>query len=108
MLVYWLQRSTPPYEICFGSRHVAAQFKMAIKRLAEIFDNIIAYERLKLKAFEFHTPHAPTIGEQYEKIIMKGLNSLLPTGADIRVVSGFIYNDDKSISRQIDCMIVKR
>ena len=79
---------------------------MAIKRLAEIFDNIIAYERLKLKAFEFHTTHAPTIGEQYEKIIMKGLNSLLPTGADIRVVSGFIYNDDKSISRQIDCMIV--
>lgn len=80
---------------------------MAVKNLSEILENILLYEQLKLKSFEIKTTHGPTIGEQYEKIVMKGLNGILPDSSDIRVVTGFIFNDDKTPSRQIDCMIVK-
>lgn len=80
---------------------------MIVKNLAEIFESIIAYEKIKLCSFEFKTSHAPTIGEQYEKIVMKGLKSLFPQYSKIRVVTGFIYNNDNKVSRQIDCMIVK-
>lgn len=79
---------------------------MAVKNISEIFEAILAYDQLKQRDFELKTSHAPTIGEQYEKIVMKGLNAIFPDDSDIRIVTGFIYNEDKNVSRQIDCMIV--
>ena len=50
--------------------------------------------------------HAPTIGDMYEGLTKKIAEEAIFEGMDLRVVSGFITNDEGEMSKQIDCMIV--
>ena len=50
--------------------------------------------------------HGPTIGEMYEGLTKELMDKAIFKNLDLKVCSGFIYNEENGLSRQIDCMIV--
>ncbi len=50
--------------------------------------------------------HAPTIGEMYEGLSKTILKQTIFKDLNLKVSSGFIINQEKQISEQIDCMLV--
>jgi hypothetical protein len=57
---------------------------------------------------EVSMPHMPTLGEAYEAITKRSIDQdfVLPPGLNLRVVSGFISDEDY-LSGQVDCMLVQ-
>lgn len=51
--------------------------------------------------------HAPTIGEQYEKLTASLLDYMIPEELELEVVNGFVEGIDGTLSGQIDCMLVR-
>jgi hypothetical protein len=51
--------------------------------------------------------HAPTIGAQYEGLTSTLLGRMIPAELNLQVVTGFVEGIDGSLSRQIDCMLVR-
>ncbi|HAK6133116.1 TPA: hypothetical protein H2R23_003927 [Salmonella enterica] len=74
-----------------------------ITKISDLLRDLIEIEKNKLNEYELH--HSPSIGRMYEGLTEKFLSMLIPKELNIRVVSGFICDDDV-LSRQIDCMIV--
>lgn len=50
--------------------------------------------------------HGPTIGGMYEGLTKELMDKAIFKNLDLKVCSGFIYNDENELSKQIDCMIV--
>ena len=50
--------------------------------------------------------HGPTIGAMYEGLTKELMNKAIFKNVDLKVCSGFIFNEDNELSKQIDCMIV--
>lgn len=50
--------------------------------------------------------HGPTIGDMYEGLTKELMNKAIFKNLDLKVCSGFIFNSDNELSKQIDCMIV--
>lgn len=74
-----------------------------IKSASEMLAAFIAAEIKEVEAIPME--HMPTLGAAYEAIISSGIDRqfVLPSGLDLRVVSGFI----KGLKNQIDCMLVR-
>lgn len=80
---------------------------MIVKTMSELLQGVIEFEKKRIEEFEFKIEHCPTIGEQYEGIMLKGLNNLFSRDSNLKVVSGFIRNNQNTLSPQVDCMIVQ-
>jgi hypothetical protein len=76
-----------------------------IQTVAEIFRAFLDEERAKLDAYELK--HGPTIGNMYEGLSVELLNRAMPEGIGLRVVNGFVVDQDGNMSGQIDCMLVR-
>ncbi|MGO8760384.1 MAG: DUF6602 domain-containing protein, partial [Desulfobaccales bacterium] len=76
-----------------------------ITTIADIFKGIIDEEKRKLD--EFSLKHGPTIGNMYEGLTNNILNRVIPPGLNLRIESGFIYDQNNVMTGQIDCMLVK-
>lgn len=50
--------------------------------------------------------HGPTIGDMYEGLTIEMMNKAIFHNLDLKVCSGFIFNEENELSKQIDCMIV--
>lgn len=50
--------------------------------------------------------HGPTIGDMYEGLTKEMMNKAIFKNLDLKVCSGFIFNEETESSKQIDCMIV--
>lgn len=74
-----------------------------ITKVSDLLQHLIKIEKNKLNEYELY--HNPSIGRMYEGLTKKFLDIIIPEELNIRVVSGFICDDD-ALSRQIDCMIV--
>ncbi|MCD0177565.1 hypothetical protein IHN32_16630, partial [Deinococcus sp. 14RED07] len=72
--------------------------------VAELLQKIVEIERSKIDPLDIR--HAPTIGDMYEGLSKRLLESSIPEELDLRVVSGFVKNDLGYVSGQIDAMIV--
>lgn len=75
-----------------------------IAKVSELLQELIVEERKKLD--EFRLDHGPTIGKMYEGLTSDILDRAIPPRLNLRIVSGFIYNDSQIISGQLDCMLV--
>lgn len=51
--------------------------------------------------------HGPTIGNMYEGLTRDLLSRAIPATAGLRLVDGFVVGHDKTLSPQIDCMLVQ-
>ncbi len=68
---------------------------------------LLAFMKAESKALaNYDLKHAPSIGNMYEGLSSKILNSAVPVGLELRVVSGFIVDAQNNMSGQIDCMLV--
>jgi hypothetical protein len=74
-----------------------------ISHASELLRAFISVEESKLNGFKMI--HMPTLGKAYEAITMAGIDKrfVLPSGLDLRVVSGFIEGSQN----QFDCMLVQ-
>lgn len=54
----------------------------------------------------YNLQHGPSIGDMYEGLSTKILETAIPKDLDLKVVSGFIVNAEGVLSGQIDCMLV--
>jgi hypothetical protein len=67
--------------------------------------------RLKLKEQAIlstqNITHGPTIGDMYEGLTHDVLSRAIPSSAGLRLVEGFVVGPDKTLSPQIDCMLVR-
>lgn len=50
--------------------------------------------------------HGPTIGNMYEGLTKELMNKAIFKNLNLKVCSGFIFNEENELSKQIDCMIV--
>lgn len=77
-----------------------------ILTVAELLGKFRDFEANMLQSINVN--HGPTIGDMYEGLTTTILGRSLPAGEDLRVVSGFIYNNEEpdKLSREIDCMLV--
>lgn len=50
--------------------------------------------------------HGPTIGDMYEGLTKEMMDKAIFKNLDLKVCSGFIFNGENELSKQIDCMIV--
>lgn len=80
---------------------------MKVSSVKDIIAKVLAFQLKEIEEFDFHVDFRPGIGDQYETALSTSLNAVLPVGADLRVVSGYIGNHKKTLSGQIDCMLVK-
>lgn len=76
----------------------------AIRTVEEMFSQFLQKERAVLDKHEIK--HGPTIGAMYEGLTRDALDRTLPSGADLRVVAGFVRGATGTLSKQIDCMLV--
>ncbi|MCK6395778.1 DUF6602 domain-containing protein [Zoogloea sp.] len=75
-----------------------------IKTVSEM---LLAFMKAESKALaDYDLKHAPSIGNMYEGLSSKILDSAVPPGLDLRVVDGFIVDAQGNMSGQIDCMLV--
>jgi len=51
--------------------------------------------------------HSPTIGDMYEGLMSKVLNTVIEPLNKLKVIKGKIRNEDGKYSKQLDCMIVE-
>lgn len=75
-----------------------------IKNISEMLLKFMEAEKKKLADYQLQ--HNPTIGDMYEGLSAKILDSTIPTEFDIRVVDGFVTDAEGNLSGQIDCMLV--
>lgn len=75
-----------------------------IENVSQIIQEVIKKENEKLR--EFKVKHAPTIGKMYEGLSSDILKRVIPKELNLKVVSGFIYDDTEKMTGQIDCMLV--
>ena len=77
-----------------------------IEKASELLERFIEIERSKLNEVEM--PHMPTLGSAYEEITKQSIDQefIIPSGLELKVVSGFISIRDKILSNQIDGMLV--
>ncbi|WP_213733798.1 DUF6602 domain-containing protein [Citrobacter europaeus] len=81
-----------------------------IKNIADLLSAFSLEEKEKIA--QQHIKHAPTIGKMYEgltKDILLNDNIMksFPSELNLRVCSGFFYNESEELSNQIDCMLVQ-
>lgn len=76
-----------------------------IRTVADLLSGILRDELPKLDSSP--VKHAPTIGDMYEGLSSEILNSALPDGLGLRVVSGFARDGRGRLSGQLDCMVVR-
>jgi hypothetical protein len=75
-----------------------------IRTVADLLQSLAKAEGERLANLDIK--HAPTIGAMYEGLTENLLNRAMPKGADLRVVKGFVVNQNGQTSGQIDCMLV--
>jgi hypothetical protein len=75
-----------------------------ITTLAKLLQELKAKEAAKL-AVENIT-HPPTIGAMYEGLTRDILDRVIPSSLDLRIVDGFLEDDEGNLSPQIDLMLV--
>ncbi|HFK5637311.1 TPA: DUF6602 domain-containing protein [Enterobacter hormaechei subsp. steigerwaltii] len=77
-----------------------------IEKASELLERFIEIERSKLNEVEM--PHMPTLGSAYEEITKQSIDQefIIPSGLELKVVSGFISIRDKILSNQMDGMLV--
>ena len=75
-----------------------------IKKISDLLHKLSEKE---IVAIEKHgIKHGPTIGDMYEGLTKKILDSAIPAVVDLSVRSGFVTDGKGKLSRQIDCMVV--
>ena len=77
-----------------------------ITKVSDLLKGFIDEERRKLD--QFSLTHGPTIGKMYEGLTSNVLNKAIPPVLDLKIVSGFIFDDTQAMTSQMDCMLVKR
>ena len=75
-----------------------------IKSISDLLNAMITFESKELDIQKIK--HAPTIGAMYEGLTKSVLEKIIPTKLPLSVVSGFVEGADKTLSQQIDCMLV--
>lgn len=78
--------------------------KSNVASLSDILEDIIDVENQKYKEFEYN--HNPTLGAMYESLTEHVVNRMLPPHLDLKMVGGFIYDDEGFRSGEIDRMLV--
>ncbi len=76
-----------------------------IDRVSDLLAKLIDEETRRLN--EYNLSHGPTIGEMYEGLTKEILNRAIPSELCLDVVTGFVTDDSRTLSPQIDCMIVR-
>lgn len=79
--------------------------KNTVHSLANILEDFIAVEKKKLN--EYDLSHAPSIGNMYEGLTGAVVDRIIPTNLDLRIVTGFVIDDNGYTSGQIDRMLVQ-
>ncbi|MBN1997221.1 hypothetical protein JW935_06705 [candidate division KSB1 bacterium] len=75
-----------------------------IRSIGELLKKLLEHEVKLLE--DQNIRHPPAIGLMYEGLTQRITARAIPECLKLNVRSGFIYNDDNILSRQIDCMIV--
>lgn len=75
-----------------------------IENVSQILQAIIKQEDKKLR--EYKITHGPTIGKMYEGLSSDILKRVIPKKLNLKIVSGFIFDDTENMTGQIDCMLV--
>tara|TARA_R110002110_G_C13467715_1_gene719483 strand:+ start:9683 stop:11023 length:1341 start_codon:yes stop_codon:yes gene_type:complete len=75
-----------------------------VSKLSDIISNFIEFEIEKCKKFPYN--HNPTLGDMYEAITEGAIDQIIPVKFNLKIVSGFIYDEYGFQSRQIDRMLV--
>lgn len=78
--------------------------KGTVSRLSDIIFDFIEVEKAKYKSFDYN--HNPTLGALYEALTQESFNKILPPGLDLKIVSGFVYDDNGFRSGEIDRMLI--
>ncbi len=79
--------------------------KSNVTRLSEIINDFIGVERIKYNEFNYN--HNPTLGSLYEALTEKSVEKMLHESMNLKLVSGFIYDDKGFKSGEIDRMLVQ-
>lgn len=76
-----------------------------VSNLADILHDFVEVEKEKYNQFKFN--HNPTLGAMYEALTENIVDRMLPPNLGLKMVGGFIYDDNDFISGEIDRMLVK-
>jgi len=77
-----------------------------LNNISEILEAFIEVENRKYEeSFDYN--HMPTLGALYESLTGEVVNRVLPSGLDLCMASGFIYDDKDFRSGEIDQMLVR-
>lgn len=76
-----------------------------INTIKELLESLMVQGVDKINSFH-DIKHPSTIGDMYEGLTKELLNKAIFKDLDLKVCSGFIYNGENELSKQIDCMIV--
>lgn len=76
-----------------------------INTIKELLESLMVQGVNKINSFH-DIKHPTTIGDMYEGLTKELLNKAIFKDLDLKVCSGFIYNGENELSKQIDCMIV--
>ena len=79
---------------------------MTIDKISKIIENIRAEGQQKIEAFKkaHGLKHPGEIGSLYEKLTQNMISYGVPFDWQLKVTSGFIKNNDDSLSKQIDVL----
>ena len=76
-----------------------------IRTLGDMLEDLRRAEAKRLG--EVDIKHPPTIGEMYEGLTQDLLGRAIPSGLDLKVVSGFAIDGNGGTTGQLDCMVVR-
>ncbi len=76
-----------------------------INSVKDLLDSIMNQGKDEISKYLF-IKHGPTIGAMFEGLTKELMEKAIFMNLDLKVCSGFITNDKKEQSKQIDCMIV--
>jgi len=76
-----------------------------INSVKDLLDSLKKQGKSEISEFLF-IKHGPTIGAMYEGLTKELMEQAIFENLNLKICSGFITNDEKEQSKQIDCMIV--
>jgi hypothetical protein len=75
-----------------------------ITKIADLLNELRIAEAKRIDQQQIK--HTTTIGDMYEGLTASLLERVIPSEADLRIVSGFAETDSGAMSGQMDCMLV--
>ncbi|ELA9340357.1 hypothetical protein QUO03_004621 [Vibrio parahaemolyticus] len=91
-------------KIITRKKKMAVPQRSNVASLSDILLDIIKVENAKYEEFDYN--HNPTLGDMYESLTEHVVKRMLPPNLDLKMVGGFIYDDNGYKSGEIDRMLV--